>query len=90
MSSLVLHRFSYVLLTGVAPVFSQPVRTAQHWFQPLVSVLLTISESENCGFDETLQNFIYKHTVNLENDYFRIRELSVLMKPCKTLFINTP
>jgi len=37
-------------------------------------------EPPNIGFNHWFQS----------SDYFRIRELSVLMKPCKTLFINTP
>jgi hypothetical protein len=43
-------RLSYVVLTGVAPVFIQSVRTAQHWFQPLVSVFLLFQNQRTVRF----------------------------------------
>jgi hypothetical protein len=49
------------------PVFSRWVRTTQHWFQPLIPVLGLFQNQRTVGLDETLQNFIYYHTVYLEN-----------------------
>jgi hypothetical protein len=48
-------------------VFSPWVKTAQHRFQPLIPVFGLFRNQRTVGLDETLQNFIYKHTVNLEN-----------------------
>ncbi len=36
-------------------------------FQPLVPVFGLFQNHKTVGFDETLQNFIYKHIVDLEN-----------------------
>jgi hypothetical protein len=47
--------------------FSRWVRTAQHWFQPLIPVFGLFQNQRTVGLDETLQNFIYKHTIDLEN-----------------------
>jgi phage anti-repressor protein len=43
------------------------VRTAQHWFQPLIPVFGLFQNQRTIGLDETVQNFIYKHTIDLEN-----------------------
>ncbi len=47
--------------------FGCQVRTAQHWFQPLIPVFGLFQNQRTVGLDETLQNFIYKHTLDLEN-----------------------
>jgi hypothetical protein len=54
--SLVLHRFS-------SNRWEPPNTGYNHWFQFFDYFRIR----ELSGFDETLQNFIYKHTVNLEN-----------------------
>jgi hypothetical protein len=54
--SLVLHRFS-------SNRWEPPNAGFNHWFQFFDYFRIR----ELSGFDETLQNFIYKHTVNLEN-----------------------
>jgi phage anti-repressor protein len=43
------------------------VRTAQHWFQPLIPVFGLFQNQRTVGLDEALQNFIYKHTIDLKN-----------------------
>jgi hypothetical protein len=47
--------------------FSRWVRTAQHWFQPLILVFGLFHNERTVGLDETLQNFFYKHTIDLDN-----------------------
>ncbi len=61
------HVRTWAVFTVVVPVFSQSMRTAQHCFQPLVSVFFLFQNQRTVGFYETLQNFIYKHTIHLEN-----------------------
>jgi len=43
------------------------VRTTQHWFEPLIPVFGLFQNQRTVSLDETLQNFVYKHTVDLEN-----------------------
>jgi len=43
------------------------VRTAQHWFQPLIPVFGLSQNQTTVGLGETIQNFIYKHAIDLEN-----------------------
>ncbi len=49
------------------PVFNLPNTSFNHWFQFLDYFRIILQNHRTVGFDETLQNFIYKHTVDLEN-----------------------
>jgi len=56
-----------VIFGSHSPVFILWVRTAQHWFQPLIPIFRLFQNQRIVGLDETLQNFNYKHTIDLKN-----------------------
>jgi len=43
------------------------VRTAQHWFQALIPVFGLFQNQRTVGLGKAIENFIYKHAIDLEN-----------------------